>query len=241
MREGGLDWSSVQVKNQADHIATNKGLVRLLPHLSKSQRMEACRRLSSGPKSGELSLLQEIIEAMVQDYGEAEARARDRCHCGGPASRLVQFDWAFVKHKRSEYKRWYAFFLLVGLIVWKRKMVSFEFSTYHAACPTCANTAFGSKSAFEKAIESVPDDFRGKRGPVYPFVPILASVPVAAVATNDLSEAPLYYLVGSDREKGPFSIDQLKQLIEASRLDASSRLRSEGSSDLVSVASILGK
>lgn len=241
LKDGDLDWVAMQAKAQADHIESNKSLARLRPLLSKSQRTAAVRLLYTGPAGAEIPMLREIAASFANEYAESLAENACRCHCGNLATRLVQMEWTFDIEFGTEYNAGHAAFLLVGIIAWSKKMMTSEFSTYHVACPTCAASAFVSKSTFERAIEHVPAPFRRKRATVYDHRAKIIAQPASAIGPVDPVEKALYYLIVGEQEKGPFSFFQLSQLIESKSVSYSSAVRLEGASELVTIESILGK
>ncbi len=241
LKDGDLDWAAMQSKSQAEYIEANKNQPRLRPLLTKVQRTAAIRLLYTGPAGAEIPMLHEITESFAHDYAELGARKSDRCHFGKSASRLIRVEWTFDIDFGAEYNVGHAAFLLVGIIAWSKKRMTSEFSTYHVACPICAETDFASKSAFEKAIEPVPAPLRRKRHSASKhFAIIAAQSGLGAIPAEEVEEAR-FYLIVEDCEKGAFSASQLVQLVESGRVSMGSTIRIEGAVAPVTVESILKK
>ncbi len=232
MREGELDWEAAEAKQRADQAEANRTATPFKQPLTRKERESARRFLGSGSKADTATALCDVADGLAHEYSGARADSRTHCHCGALADRQAQVDWEFEYLMTREVNaKHVALFLGLGVISWQNNSLHSAFSTFHVVCPACAETAFSSKRAFEKAVEPLPECFRRKGMRFYAHEPKTTGdePPQAAVAPAPAEEETAeYYLVVGAGEKGPFTAGQLRQLAELGRVQRGAQVRREG-------------
>lgn len=161
MKEGELDWKAAKEKVIAAQIESNMTAAPLLQPLTREQRAMALRSLESGRGSEVGAMLGDIAKGLMHDYGEESLDRRRLCHCGARAHEVAGVDWEFHYVTGRELDGANAVTtLLFGVVSWKEKTISGDFSTFHPVCSTCADSAFNSKASFERLVERVPSQFK---------------------------------------------------------------------------------
>ena len=245
MRDGELDWEAAAAKHHADQAESNRTAAPFKQPLSRQGRGFALRALSqgSGSKADIATTLCDVAESLAHEFSGERADTRTHCHCGALADRQAQVDWEFESLVTREVTaKNVALFFGLGMISWQNNSLRTTFSTFHAACPACAATAFSSKRSFEKVVEPLPECFRRKGTHFYAHAPKLPVEKPSSFARAPAEEEPAdYYLVVGAVEKGPFTVAQLRQLAGLGRVDRSAPVRREGQETLTGLGEILDR
>ncbi len=162
--DGALSWEDQQeaaVRHHVDEIERAAALNLTDDGFDEAGRVRAMKDLASLflAADSRRDILERFRKGLERDFSMERARQYPTCRCGQPSDAILSAAWTQQFDGGREFGAANAALLLVGVVSWKKNIVTVTFLTRIAGCAGC----FGKRSLFdrlERFFGPVPREFR---------------------------------------------------------------------------------